>query len=75
MTKPEELGIENGIGAMPILGGEPNQVMEDIRRIQTYVLEHSRHKIPALIRESWIFILRMTYFVPYIQNSKPRMRH
>ncbi len=48
MTKPEELGLENGIGAMPILGGEPNQVAEDVRRIQTYVLEHSRHKIPVL---------------------------
>lgn len=48
MTRPEEMGMENGIGAMPILGGEPGQVAKDISRIQTYVMEHSRHKIPVL---------------------------
>lgn len=48
MTHPEVMGIEDGIGAMPILGGTPDQIAADISRIQDYVLEHSRHKIPVL---------------------------
>ncbi len=48
MKTPETLGLENGIGAMPILGGTPDQIAEDIRRIQDYVLEHSPHKIPVM---------------------------
>ena len=48
MKQPETLGIENGIGAIPILGGAPDQIAEDINRIQKYVLEHSRHKIPVM---------------------------
>lgn len=48
MTKPEAMGIENGIGTIPIMGGAPDQIAEDITRIQSYVLEHSKHKIPVL---------------------------
>lgn len=48
MTKPEEMGIENGIGTIPVMGGAPDQIAEDITKIQKYVLEHSKHKIPVL---------------------------
>lgn len=48
MTKPEEMGIENGVGTMPVMGGAPDQIVEDVTRIQKYVLEHSPHKIPVL---------------------------
>ncbi len=48
LKTPETLGIEDGIGAMPVLGGTPDQIAEDIRRVQEYVLANSRHKIPVM---------------------------
>ena len=32
LNNPEELGIENGIGAIPILGGMPDQTAEQIQK-------------------------------------------
>lgn len=48
LADPEKLGIENGIGTIPVMGGAPNEIAENIAKIQSYVLEHSRHKIPVL---------------------------
>lgn len=48
LAEPEKLGIENGIGTIPVMGGAPNEIAENIAKIQTYVLEHSRNKIPVL---------------------------
>lgn len=48
LSHPEKLGIENGIGAMPIMGGSPTEIAQQITTIQSYVLEHSRNKIPVL---------------------------
>ena len=33
---------------MPVMGGAPNEIAENITRIQKYVMEHSPHGIPVL---------------------------
>ncbi len=48
MTKPENMGIDNGIGTIPVMGGAPDEIAANIANIQTYVLEHSKHKIPVM---------------------------
>lgn len=48
LSTPETLGIENGIGGMPIMGGTPEDIANNIKKIQDYVLDHSTHKIPVL---------------------------
>lgn len=48
LNHPENLGLENGLGAMPIMGGAPDEIARQITNIQNYVLEHSPHKIPVL---------------------------
>ncbi len=48
LSHPETLGLEMGLGAMPIMGGAPNEIAEQITKIQAYVLEHSPHRIPVL---------------------------
>lgn len=48
LSKPEELGIENGIGSVPVMGGTPMEIADNIKKIQDYVLAHSPNKIPVL---------------------------
>lgn len=48
ISKPETLGLEDGIGSMPVMGGSPVEIAENIKKVQDYVLEHSKNKIPVL---------------------------
>lgn len=48
LSRPETIGIENGIGSMPVMGGTPMEIADNIKRVQEYVLEHSPNRIPVL---------------------------
>lgn len=43
----EDQDLDGGIGSFTVMGSQ--NVAEDIRKVQAYVIEHSRHGIPALV--------------------------
>ncbi len=45
---PEELDLQNGIGEVALMGGEPETTARFIRNYQEYIIEHSPHGVPAL---------------------------
>lgn len=47
MMPMEKQDLDGGIGSFTLMGSQ--NVAEDVRRVQTYVMEHSRHGIPALV--------------------------